>query len=115
MKNVTSTASAENAFGNKIDAFDYNFDHVVYESREEIKAADLEPSSKEIIAFVNAREKANARAKAFAKELEARGIKKPELKDDVKLQIATIVKSLVASGKYDEATAEAQAKTLLGL
>ena len=115
MKNVTSTASAENAYGNKIEAFSYNFEHVVYDSLDEIKAADLMPSKKDIIGFGNANEQANARAKAFTSELDSRGIKKPELKDDVKLQIATIVKSLVASGKYDEAAAEAQAKTLLGL
>jgi len=37
--------------------------------------------------------------------LDENKIEKPEMKDSVELQIKTMVKALVASGKYDEVSA----------
>lgn len=112
----TSEARAENAFGNAITPFDYTFDHTVYAGLDEVRAKGEYPSDKEILGFVNAREKANKRAAAFQAELDKRGIKKPTLEDNVDLQVTTIVKVLMASGKVtDEAAATQQAKVMLGL
>lgn len=116
METKTSSASAESAYGNKIEPFDYNFEHVVYAGLDEVRAKGEYPSDKEILGFVNAREKANSRAKEFQAQLEKRGIKKPTLEDNVDLQISTIVKVLMASGKVkDEAAAKQQAMAMLGI
>lgn len=116
METKVSSATAENAFGNKIEPFTYEFNHTVFANLDEVRAKGEYPSDKEILGFVNAREKANARAKAFNSELEARGIKKPTLEDNVDLQISTMVKVLLASGKVtSEDEAKAQAKAILGL
>ena len=116
METKVATASAENAYGNAITPFEYTFEHTVYANLDEVRAKGEYPSDKEVLGFVNAREKANKRAGAFQKELDARGIKKPTLEDNVDLQISTIVKVLMASGKVtDEAAATQQARAMLGL
>lgn len=116
METKVSTAEARNAYGNEITPFEYTFEHTQYANLDEVRAKGEYPSDKEILGFVNAREKANKRASAFQKELDQRGIKKPTLEDNVDLQVSTIVKVLLASGKVaDEAAATQQARAMLGL
>lgn len=73
------------------------------------------PDKDDILALVNNARKANARQKAMQSALDDAGVIKPTLEDDVELQIAGMVKSLVASKKYDEAGARTLAKQMLGI
>lgn len=74
---------------------------------------DEQLSPKDMLAVVNEARKANARQKAMSDVLEENKIEKPELKDSLDLQIKTLVKGLVASGKYTEAQAYVFAKDAL--
>lgn len=83
-------------------------------SYDAIPAKEL-PDKDDILSVVNQARKANARQKAMQKALDDAGVIKPTLADDVNLQLATMVKAMVASKKYTEETATAAAKTILGL
>lgn len=114
-KAVEFDGTIENAYGLPLDtsiAYEGVYDHVL--DNASIPAKEM-PDDEAILALVNNKRKANARQKAMQEALDAAGIKKPTLDNSVDLQISTIVKSLVASGKYDKAGAEKQAKSMLGL
>ena len=84
----------------------------LYETPDEVRAANDWPSNDEIVNFVNRNRSANERQKLMKAALDAAGYKKPTLEDPA-VQFATIVKALVASGKTQE-QAEQIARASLG-
>ena len=114
-KTVEFDGTIENAFGLALEtAVPYEGTYVHILDNASIPS-DEQPSAEDILALVNNRRKANARQSAMNKALSDAGIEKPTLKDSVDLQIATLVKALVASGKYDKDGATKQAKAMLGI
>ena len=83
-----------------------------FESYDEIPEKEL-PDKKEILNFVNARNKASARAKATTEAFQEAKIEKPTLENDAKLRFNTMLKILKASGVAEE-TARQQAADLTG-
>jgi hypothetical protein len=73
------------------------------------------PDKDDILALVNNARKANARQKAMQTALDGAGVIKPTMEDDDELKIASIVKGLIASKKYNEVGARTLAKQMLGL
>lgn len=115
MTTETFKGTIENAYGQPLDkplAFSGSYEMLV--KGDEIPAKE-QPDANDILNYVNAKRKANARQKAMQEVLDAAGIEKPTLENNVDLQVRTMVKSLVASGKYNEEQATTFAKTALGL
>jgi hypothetical protein len=115
MKAESFKGVIENAYGEPLKTpltFSGSFEKL--EKGDEIPAKE-QPDSEEILNYVNSKRKANSRQKAMQSVLDAAGIEKPTLENNVDLQVKTMVKSLVASGKYNEEQATTFAKTALGL
>lgn len=110
MKSETFKGTIESAYGNPLATalkFEGSFD--AYETYEEAQTANDLPSRDEQVAFVNNKRKANARQKSMQAALDAAGISKPTL-EDPQVQLRTMIKVLVASGRSDaEATQLAEA------
>jgi hypothetical protein len=114
MKTVKFTGTMENAYGKVLAEklpFEGEFD--AYENLDEVRAAGEYPKDSEILDFVNGKVKANARQKSMNAALQAAGISKPTL-EDPQVQLATIIKALIAGGR-DEATATKLAEDTLGV
>ena len=92
-------------------AFEGTFE--AFENIGEVREKNEYPSDEDVVNFVNARNKANARQKAMTAALDAAGIVKPTLENDADLRFKTMVKTLVAGGK-SQAEAEALTKQMLG-
>jgi hypothetical protein len=108
------SGTMESAYGQKLEkplAFEGSYE--AFTSYDEIPEKEL-PSQDDILNFVNNQLKANARQKAMNKVLDDNKIVKPTLKDSPELQISTMAKVLLASGKYTQEQAEAIAKQTLG-
>lgn len=115
MTTETFKGTIENAYGQPLDkAIAFSGDFEKLEKGDEIPAKE-NPDAEEILNYVNSKRKANARQKAMQTVLDAAGIEKPTLENNVDLQVRTMVKSLVASGKYSEEQATTFARTALGL
>jgi hypothetical protein len=116
----------ENAYGRKlsankfkdgktvVDTLDYTGSYEHLESYAEVPA-DEKLKEADMLDVVNNARKANARQKAMQKALDEAGVIKPTMEDDDELKIASIVKGLVASKKYDDAQARQLAKQMLGI
>jgi hypothetical protein len=114
MKIETFKGTIESAYGQPLpSALTFSGSYNAYESYDEAKDAQDLPSREEQLAFINNKRKANERQKAMQATLDAAGISKPTL-DDPQVQLRTIIKALVASGR-DEATATQIAETTLGV
>jgi hypothetical protein len=114
MKSETFKGTIESAYGKTLPqklTFSGSFE--AYENVQELRDANVFPKDEDIVAFVNAKEKANARQKAMNEVLSAAGIEKPTL-EDPQVQLATIVKALRASGRSED-EAIALAETTLGV
>lgn len=111
MKTQTSKGTANTAYGvvlAKPVSFEYK--HREFESLDEVPA-ELQPSQKDILSFINQTEKANERAKAQNEAFKVAGIEKPT-NENRDFAIKNIVAALVAQGK-SEADAKALAETLI--
>jgi len=115
MTTETLKGKMENAYGQQLPK-PISFEGTVelYSSFDEISAED-KPTNDDILSFVNNRKKANARQKLMNDALKAAGIEKPTLEDNPELQVATMVKALLASGKYNREQADKIARQTLGL
>lgn len=114
MKTETFSGTIESAYGSTLpSAVKFNGDFQAYETYEEAQSAQDLPSRDEQLALINNKRKANARQKSMQAALDAAGISKPTL-EDPQVQLKTIIKALVASGK-DEATATQIAEVTLGV
>lgn len=114
-KEVEFDGTMENAYGSPLETaitFEGSYEHIL--NYEAIPAKEL-PDEDDVLSYVNAKRKANARQKSMQDALDAAGIVKPTLENNVSLQIRTMVKSLVASGKYNEKQATDFAKSALGV
>jgi len=114
MKTEKFSGTIESAYGSTLPAavkFDGTFE--AYENYDEASKAQDLPSRDEQLALINNKRKANARQKSMQAALDAAGVSKPTL-DDPQVQLKTIIKALVASGK-DEATATQIAEATLGV
>lgn len=117
IENAYGRPLTQNRFkdGNEaVKAIKYSAEYEKVADYDSIPTKEM-PDKEDILALVNNARKANARQKAMQKALDDAGVIKPTLEDDTELQIASIVKSLVASKKYDEAGARVVAKQMLGL
>lgn len=113
MKTETFSGTIENAYGNPLPSpVKFNGNFSAYETIEEVRTANVFPSDKEIIAFINSKEKANERQKSMTAALTAAGIQKPTLEDPA-VQYRDMVKILTVSGK-SQAEAEKVAAAVLG-
>lgn len=113
MTKETVQGTINTAYGNTLSkpvAYEGSVD--LYETVEEVKAANDWPSNDEIVTIVNRNRVANARQKFMTAALDAAGIKKPGL-DDPQEAFKQMVKILTATGK-DEATARGIANATLG-
>jgi len=114
-KTVEFDGTIESAYGMQLDKalpYDGTYEHIL--DHASIPAKEL-PDNDDILTLVNNKRKANARQKAMKEVLDAAGIKAPTLETSQALQLSTMVKSLVASGRYDNASAEKFAKQALGI
>jgi hypothetical protein len=112
MKTVQNHATVRTAFGQELDKeIKFTYEAEIYEKFEEIPADKL-PDNEAILSLVNQRVVAAARAAKTSELLTEAGITKPTL-EDPKVQFATMVKTLIASGRGRE-EADALAKQLLG-
>lgn len=125
-KVVTVAGTIENAYGRKLDAnkfkegkpvvkeLKYSDTYEEYTDYSQVPK-DERLSEADQLKVVNDARKANARQKAMQKALDDAGVIKPTMEDDDELKIASIVKGLVASKKYDDAQARQLAKQMLGI
>lgn len=115
MKTETFSGTIENAYGKPLaTAVKFEGSYEAFENHSELVAQNELPSNQEIVDFKNNQRKANARQKAMAEALKLAGIEKPTLENDADLRFATLVKTIVASGKSKE-VAEQTARTILGM
>ena len=112
----------EQAYGKAVSpAVNFEGDYTKYENIDEIRTANDFPSNDDVVNFVNAKRKANARQKAMQAALDAAGYEKPTLENDEDLQVKTIVKALLARKNADgtpvhtQDSAEKAAKATLGI
>lgn len=114
MKTEKFTINIDTAYGKKLETPIRNVP-VSYEAfvdMAEVKEKNAFPSDAEVVKYLNAKEKASARAKATTAALEAAGIEKPTLESSAELRWKNIFNALVA-GKVDEDTAREQANALV--
>ena len=122
MKTQEIKGTMESGFGSKlseltngkVQKLDFSTSVEVFESYDELKAANAIPSNDDIVTFVNQRRVANARQKAMNDALSEAGIERPTLESSEALRIKVIKDALVASGKSED-EAVALAKASLGI
>lgn len=113
MEKETFGFTIETAYGKKLDTpIDVSAAYDKYQNHSEIPSKEL-PDEKEILNYVNAKNKAKERAAATTKALSDAGIAKPTLESSAEMRFNTIVKALVAGG-IAQADAEQQASALTG-
>jgi hypothetical protein len=125
-KIVTVSGVIENAYGRKLDANKFKEGHAVvselkysdtYEEYTDYAQVpkDEKLTEADMLKKVNDDRRNNARQKAMQAALDKAGVIKPTMEDDDELKIASIVKGLVASKKYNDEQARQLAKQMLGL
>jgi hypothetical protein len=107
MKTIKFSGISENAYGKAITPLKYETAYDAYEGISEVRAANDYPSDADVVKFLNAQRKANARQKAMQAAWDAAGLIKPTLENDEQLRLKSMFKILVAAGK-----SESEAKTL---
>jgi hypothetical protein len=116
MKTEKFEGKIENAYGKPLaSALSYEASYDAFDGIDELRAANEFPKDSEIVDFVNAKRKANARQKAMTATLDAAGIVKPTLENDDQFKLREMVKVLTAGGKKTEAEARQIASTVLGI
>lgn len=114
MKTETFKGEVSSAYGEtlpKAIAFSGSYD--AFETYDELKSANELPSNDEVVSFVNAKRKANARAKVTVAALETAGISKPDPNSPEVLK-SNMVRNLMKMKNLDEATATQIVNGLLG-
>lgn len=101
-KNTTFKGVIENAYGKPLSTpIKYAGSFEELEKGDEIPAKE-QPSADDILSYVNNKRKANARQKEMQAALDAAGIAKPALGEDMEFTFNSMVKILVATGKTEE-------------
>ena len=115
MKTEKFSGTIESAYGKPVSpAIKFEGEYSAFESVEEVRTKNEYPSDDEVVTFVNNKKKANARQKAMQAALDAAGYEKPTLETDPQLQLRTLYKVFIASGK-SETEARALASSTLGV
>ena len=114
MKKMQFTATADRAYGKKLDAsVDYAGEYDAYENPNEVRTAGAWPNDAKIVKWTNAESKTRARQAALALALDAAGIVKPTNENDPQLRLKNMFDVLMSSKLYTEdAARELAAKTL---
>ena len=97
----------ENAYGQPIAPLKYSAEYDKFENIDEVRRANEFPKDSEIVDFINAENKANARQKAMVQSWTDAGIVKPTLENSEAKRFNDMVTILKAAGK-----SEAEAKTI---
>lgn len=112
---VKFSGTMENSQGRKLPRpIGYNAKYTKFLTTKGLRAANKYPDDDEILAFVNAQEKANARQKGMNAALSLAGIEKRDINNDDQLKLKGMVKIFVAAGKSNE-EARALASATLGI
>lgn len=112
-KTTTFKGVIENAYGKPLTTpLKYSGEYEELVKGDEIPAKE-NPTEDDILDYVNNKRKANARQKAMQASLDAAGISKPALGEDMLFTFNQMVKILVATGK-SEADAKQMANANLG-
>jgi hypothetical protein len=105
MTTETFKGTVESAYGKQLPAaVAFSGSYEAYQTYDEVKAANDVLSNEEMLAVVNAKRKASARAKATVEALQAAGIEKPDANSPETIK-ANMVKMLMKLHGVDEATA----------
>jgi hypothetical protein len=116
MENKTATATAEKAYGQKLDApMSYDYAWTNYANIEEVRAAKDELTDEEQVKVRNTERQNNARQKALQAALDAAGIVKPTIENNDQLRLRETYKNLMSSKKYTEQQARELAAEVLSL
>ena len=116
MKSETFGGVIENAYGKPLpEALKYEASFDAFENIDEVKASNEYPKDSEIVDFLNAKRKANARQKGMQAALDAAGIVKPTLENDEQLRLREMVKVILSGGNKSEQEARAIASATLGI
>jgi hypothetical protein len=114
MKTEKFSGVMENAYGKVLpEKLKFSGTFEAFENVDEVRAANEFPDDKEVVAWANGKRKASARQKSMNAVLESAGITKPTL-EDPQVQLAGMVKILVANGRSEE-DAITLAETTLGV
>jgi hypothetical protein len=114
MKTVTEKAVAKNAYGKQLEtAIPFEFSYEAFETYPELVSAKEEFTNDEQVSERNIQRKQKALASARQSALDAAGIVKPTLENDVLLQLQTVYKVYIAKGK-SETEAKALASAAIG-
>jgi hypothetical protein len=115
-KTVTKTASVSKVQGIELPeelTFTYSFEELV---KGDAIPADEQLDDEDIRRAVNAKRNATERSKEQTKTVKASGFELPSQKiSEPEVQVKTMVRALVASGKYSQEQAETFARNTLGL
>lgn len=112
MKTETYKGTIESAYGSPLaTALRFEGSFEAYADFDEMVTAQDGLSRDEQVAAVNNKRKANARQKSMQAALDAAGISKPTL-EDPQVQLKTIIKALVASGRSDAEATQIAESTL---
>jgi len=114
MKTETFKGEVSSAYGETLPSpIAFSGTYEAFESYQDVQAANELPSNDEIVSFVNAKRKANARAKATTAALEAAGISKPDPNSPEVLK-ANMVRNLIKLKGLTEAEATQIVAGLMG-
>jgi hypothetical protein len=105
---------SENAYGKPIAPLKYETSFEAFDNADEIRSAGEWPKDTDVVKFVNAQRKANARQKAMQAAWDAAGLIKPTLENDEQLRLKSMHKIFVAAGK-SETEARTLASAALGI
>jgi hypothetical protein len=115
MKSVPFTATAESAYGEKLEkAVTYAGTYESFETYDEVKSANELPSNDEIVTMVNNKRKAAAKAKAMQAKFDELKIEKPDPNSPANLRKGMIVNLMKQKPELDEATASSIIDSILG-
>lgn len=100
MKTETVSGTMETAYTQKLATpIEFAGEYQAFENIAEVRSFGEYPSEKDIVGYVNNDRKVKAVAAARKAALEAAGIKAPELKDNVLMQLRQVYKVYIAKGK----------------
>jgi hypothetical protein len=115
MKTVAFTATAESAYGEKLEKpITYAGTYEAFENFPEVEAAKETLSNEEHTTAANNRRKAAAKAKAMQKAFDDAGLKKPDPNSPDMLRKGMIVNLMKQKPELDETTASSIIDSILG-
>lgn len=96
-------------------SLDFSGDYEEIVDIESVRELNEYPKDSDIVDFVNAKRRANARQKAMQKVLDDAGAIRPTLENDDQLKLKKMFDVFMSTKKYSEAEAKALASSTLGI